>query len=66
MIDSVAGAMVSAMPKAMSIMRHDDVGPVRAVDAEPVEQRHEPDGRRASSPARDHDLGAEALDELAR
>ena len=33
MIDSVAGAIVSAMPLAISIMRHDHVGPVVAVDA---------------------------------
>ena len=66
MIDSVAGAIVSAMPQAMSTMRKIDVGPVRAVDGERRQRARRPDGRRAARPVADHELGAEPLARTAR
>ena len=50
MIDSVAGAIVSAMPHAMSTMPPDDVGPVRRWSTLSDAQRHETSGDHEQSP----------------
>ena len=60
MIDSVAGAIVSAMPAAMSIMRQAHVGPVVLSTRELSTADTRPTSR-AQSPARDDDLRAEAV-----
>ena len=63
MIDSVAGAMVSAMPMAMSIMRQTMSGQYAAVDASSDAQRARAPTVTQRQAGRDDELRADAVDE---